>query len=68
MKADHDGKTAGSLIAKLCFEFIMSLVAAAHILSSTVALTNYLQKPDFNLIEAIKEAKIVVQRLSEEKK
>ncbi|CAC5401909.1 unnamed protein product [Mytilus coruscus] len=66
LKADNDDKAAQSMNAILRFEFIISLVVAEHILSSTVALTNYLQKPDIDLIEALTEAKIVIQRLSDE--
>ena len=49
------------------FDFIVVLVVAEHILSSTVALTNYLQKPEIDLVEAVTEAKIVVSRLSDER-
>ena len=48
--------------AILRFEFITSLVVAEHILSSTVALKNYLQKTDIDLIESLTEAKIVIHR------
>jgi hypothetical protein len=48
------------LTAILKFDFIVVLVVAEHILSSTVALTNYLQKPEIDLVEAVTEAKIVV--------
>lgn len=67
LKNDRDEKAGLYLTAILKFEFIVSLIVAEHILSSTVALTNYLQKPDIDLIEAVTEAKIVVSRLSNER-
>ncbi|CAG2232520.1 unnamed protein product [Mytilus edulis] len=62
LKDDNDDKAAQSMNAILRFEFIISLVVAEHILSSTVALTNYLQKTDIDLIESLTEAKIVIHR------
>ncbi|CAC5406923.1 unnamed protein product [Mytilus coruscus] len=53
--------------AILRFEFITCLVVAEQILSSTVALTNYSQKTDIDLIEASTEAEIDIQRLSDER-
>jgi hypothetical protein len=35
--------------------------------SSTVAITNYLKKPDIDLTEAMTEARVVIKRLSDEK-
>ncbi|XP_063416002.1 zinc finger MYM-type protein 1-like [Mytilus trossulus] len=67
LKDDNDDKAAQSMNAILRFEFIISLVVAEHILSATVALTNYLQKTDIDLIESLTEAKIVIQRLSDER-
>ena len=60
LKDDNDDKAAQSMNAILRFEFIISLVVAEHILSSTVALKNYLQKTDIDLIESLTEAKIVI--------
>jgi tetrahydromethanopterin S-methyltransferase subunit E len=48
--------------AILKFDFIIALVVAEHPFSATVVLTNYFQKPDIDLVEAVQEAKIVVQR------
>jgi hypothetical protein len=55
------------LNAKLKFDFIITLVVAEHILSSTVALTNYLQKCDIDLLEAATEANIVIRRFTNER-
>jgi hypothetical protein len=41
-KSDHDEKVALYLNAILKFDFLIALLVAEHILSSTVALTNYL--------------------------
>ena len=67
LKADHDDKAAQCMNAILRFEFIVSLVVVEHILSSTVAITNYLQKPDIDLTEAMTEARVVIKRLSDER-
>ena len=67
-KTDHDVKAALYLNVILKFVFIISLLFAEHILSSTVALTNYLQKRDIDLLEAVRtKAKIVIQRLMDER-
>ena len=52
-KTDHDQKAAVNLNAFLKFDFIFALLVAEHILSSTVALTNYLQKRDIHLLEVV---------------
>ena len=52
-KTDHDQKVALYLNAILKFDFIIALLVAEHILSSTVALTNYLQKRDIDRLEAV---------------
>jgi len=64
LKTDHDEKATLYLNAILKFNFIITLVVAEHILSSTVALTNYLQKCDKDLLEASIEAKIVIRRFT----
>jgi hypothetical protein len=51
----------------LKFDFVITLVVAEHILSSTVVLTNYLQKGDIDLLEAATEAKIVIRRFTYER-
>ena len=52
-KIDHDEKAA-----LLKFDLIIALLVAEHILSSTVALTNYLQKRDIDFLEAVTTFKI----------
>ena len=37
----------------LKFDLIIALLVTEHILSSTVALTNYLQKRDIDLLEVV---------------
>ena len=53
-KTDHDEMAALYLNAILKFNLIIALLVAEHILSSTVALTNYLQKRDIDLLEAVR--------------
>jgi hypothetical protein len=48
-KDDHDDKAAQYIGAILKFDFIIALVVAEHLLSVTVVLTNYFQKPDIDL-------------------
>ena len=67
LEDDKDEKASQCLAAILRFEFIIVLVVAEHILSCTVALTNYLQRKDIDLLEAVTEAKIVIQRLTDER-
>ncbi|VDI46911.1 Hypothetical predicted protein, partial [Mytilus galloprovincialis] len=67
LKDDRDDKAAQYVNAILKFDFMIALVVAEHLLSATVALTNYFQKSDINLIDAVQEARIVVQRLDNER-
>ncbi|CAG2214354.1 unnamed protein product [Mytilus edulis] len=67
LKDDRDDKAAQYVNAILKFDFMIALVVAEHLLSATVALTNYLQKTDINLLDAVQEARIVVQRLDNER-
>ena len=57
-ETDHDEKDALYLNVILIFDFIIALLVAEHILSSTVALTNYLQKRDIDILEAVTTFKI----------
>ena len=66
LKTYHDEKATLYLNVILKFDFIINLVVAEHILSSTVTLTNYLQKCDVDLLEAATEAKIVIRRFTNE--
>jgi hypothetical protein len=58
-KIDHDEKAALYLNAILKFNFLIALLVAEHILSSTVALTNYLQKRDIDLLEAVRTTSLL---------
>ena len=51
LKNGHDEKVTLYFNAILKFDFIIALVVAEHILSPTVALTNYLQKCDTSTIK-----------------
>ena len=62
---DGDEKAGQYLAAVLRFEFIISLVVAQHILSSTVQLTNLLQKEDNDLLHAIDETNLIVKLCNE---
>ncbi|XP_052783217.1 zinc finger MYM-type protein 1-like [Mya arenaria] len=64
---DGDNKAGQYLAGILCFEFIIALIVAEHVLSSTVALTNLLQKEDNDLLHAIGEAKVVIQLMNNER-
>ena len=64
-KDDHDDKAAQYIGVILRFDFIIALVVAEHLLSATVALTNYFQKPNIDLMEPVQEAKIVWTALFE---
>ena len=62
LKEDNDDKVAKYLDAILKFDIIIAMVVAEHPISTTVALSNYFQKPKLDLLEAVQEAKIVVKR------
>ncbi|VDI61579.1 Hypothetical predicted protein [Mytilus galloprovincialis] len=49
LKDDRDDKAAQYVNAILKFDFMIGLVVAEHLLSATVALTNYFQKSDIYL-------------------
>jgi hypothetical protein len=67
LKDAKDEKASQYLAAILRFEFIIALAVAEHVLSSTVALTNYPQKNDTDLLEAVTEANVVIRRLTDER-
>ena len=67
LQADGDDKAGQHLASMLRFEFIIALVVAEHILSSTVALTNLLQKTDMDLMEAVSETKVVLRIIADER-
>jgi hypothetical protein len=49
------------------FQFIIALVIAEHILHSTVYLSTFLQDTDYDILEAIKESKTVIEMLRAER-
>jgi hypothetical protein len=49
------------------FQFIKDLVIAEYILHSTVYLSTFLQDTDYDILEAIKESKIVIEMLRAER-
>jgi hypothetical protein len=58
---------AGQLLASIMrFQFIIALVIAEHILHSTVYLSTFLQDTDYDILEAIKESKTVIEMLRAE--
>jgi hypothetical protein len=58
LQQDGDEKAGQYLAAILRFEFIIALVAAEHILKSTVHLSTFLQGVKCDLVEAVKESDI----------
>ncbi|XP_060585819.1 uncharacterized protein LOC132741624 [Ruditapes philippinarum] len=67
LQEDGDDKAGQYLGGILRFDFIIALIVAEHLLSSTVALTNLLQKEDNDLLHAVEETKVVVQLLRNER-
>jgi len=67
LKDDGDEKAGMHLAAILRFEFIIGLVVSEFLLSDTVGLTNYLQSTDCDLVEAITESKVTINRIQEER-
>ncbi len=67
LQEDGDDKAGQHVNAIMRFDFVIALVTAQHVLSGTVALTNFLQKVECDLLEAVQEAKIVVRRLNDER-
>jgi hypothetical protein len=61
-----DDKTGQFLASIMRFQFIIALVIAEHILHSTVYLSTYLQDTDYDILEAIKESKTVIEMLRAE--
>ncbi|XP_045215568.2 zinc finger MYM-type protein 1-like [Mercenaria mercenaria] len=67
LEADNDEKAGEHVRAILRFEFIITLVTCEHILSSLVGLTAILQQVDMDLVEAVREANVVVSLLRAER-
>jgi hypothetical protein len=51
----------------MCFQFIIALVIAEHILHSTVYLSTFLQDTDYDILEAIEESNTVIEMLRAER-
>ncbi|KAJ8314827.1 LOW QUALITY PROTEIN: hypothetical protein KUTeg_006977 [Tegillarca granosa] len=66
-KDDGDQKAKQYLSAIMKFDFIISLVIAEHIMKSTVYLPVFLQGKECDLVEAMKECKVVVDVLRQER-
>jgi hypothetical protein len=49
------------------FQFNIAAVIAEHILHSTVYLSTFLQDTDYDILEAIKESKTMIQMLRAER-
>jgi hypothetical protein len=49
------------------FQFNIAAVIAGHILHSTVYLSTFLQDTDYDILEAIKESKTMIQMLRAER-
>ena len=61
---------AGQFLAScsiMRFQFIIALVISEHILHTTVYLSTFLQDTDYDILEAIKESKIVIEMLRAER-
>ena len=62
-----DDKAGQFLASIMWFQFIIALVIAEHILHSTVYLSTFLQDTDYDILEAIKESKTVIEVLRAER-
>ncbi|XP_052811754.1 52 kDa repressor of the inhibitor of the protein kinase-like [Mya arenaria] len=67
LEADGDDKAGEHVRAILRFEFILTLVACEQVLSSLVGLTAILQEVSMDLLEAVREAGVVVDILRAER-
>ena len=67
LSEDGDSKARGYLCSIKQFDFIIVLCAAEHVLANTVALSNMLQGKSINLLEALKEARVVINVITEER-
>jgi hypothetical protein len=62
-----DDKTGQFLASIMRFQFVIALVIVEHILHSTVYLSTFLQDTDYDILEAIKESKTVIEMLRAER-
>ncbi|XP_068675681.1 52 kDa repressor of the inhibitor of the protein kinase-like [Montipora foliosa] len=64
---DGDGKARGYLCSIKQFDFIIALCATEHVLSNTVSLSKMLQGKNVDLVEAAKEASVVINVMKVER-
>ncbi|XP_061181206.1 zinc finger MYM-type protein 1-like [Saccostrea echinata] len=62
-----DDKAGQQVNAVTRFDFIIGLVVAEHVLQSTVHLSLFLQGVGCDLLEAVKECRVVVEMLGQER-
>jgi hypothetical protein len=62
-----DDKAGQFLASIMRFLFNIAAVIAEHILHSTVYLSTFLQDTDYDILEAIKESKTMIQMLRAER-
>jgi hypothetical protein len=62
-----DDKARQFLASIMRLQLIIALVIAEHILHSTVYLSTFLQDTDYDILEAIKESKTVIEMLRAER-
>lgn len=62
-----DTKASSYRLSVLQFSFIISLVAAEHVLSALVSLSAILQKKDCDLLQAVTETKVVRRMIENER-
>ncbi|CAG2210818.1 unnamed protein product [Mytilus edulis] len=67
LRQDGDDKAGQFLAAISRFEFIIELVTTEHILQSIVHLITYLQSKSCDLVEAVRECKLIIDQLSDER-
>lgn len=68
LEVEHkDSKASAYKHAVLQFSFIITLVAIEHILSGLAPLSQLLQKKSCDLVEAVSEAGVVRQQMSDER-
>ena len=67
LQTQGDDKAGQFLASIMRFQFIIALVIAEHILHSTVYLSTFLQDTDYDILEAIKEPKTVIEMLRTER-
>ena len=64
---DGDAKARAYKASILKFDFLITLVACEHVFRLLAPLSEYLQTIDLDLVEACKEAKVIVDILSAER-